>query len=103
MHHELIWKAIAQGLVGIIFLTILAVLFVLVRKDIRERQELSRIVVFAMVILSFWSLFAFAEVYVSIRKLFTTQSPVQAGRRDRVQGIVPSHLTAPGFPETGGR
>jgi hypothetical protein len=103
MHQELIWKAIAQGLVGIIFLTILAVLFLLVRKDIQERQELNRIVVFAMVIVSFWSLFAFAEVYVSIRKLFITEAPVQAGRRDRVHGIGPSPLATPAFPETGGR
>jgi hypothetical protein len=74
MQHELLFKAITQATIGVIFLTLLLVLLFMLRKEIQGGKRLSGIVIFALAMMSLWSFLAFAEVYVSFRKMFVSQS-----------------------------
>jgi hypothetical protein len=76
MQHELVFRAITQGSIGIIFLTLLVGLLYTLRKDIRTRR-LSWIVVFALAMMGLWCFFALAEVYVSLHKMIVSQTAPQ--------------------------
>ena len=73
MQHEL-FRAVAQGTVGVIFLALLLLLLFTLRKEIRAKRRLSGIVIFALAMMGLWSFLAFAEVYVSFHKMFVSQS-----------------------------
>jgi hypothetical protein len=74
MQHELVVKAITQGIIGIIFLTLLLLLLFALRKDIQSRTRLSGIVIFALAVMGLWCLLAFADVYISLRKMIVSES-----------------------------
>ena len=74
MQQELLLRAITQGTVGVIFLTLLLVLLFTLRKDIQTKKRLSGTVIFALAMLALWSFVAFADVYVSFRNMFVSKS-----------------------------
>jgi hypothetical protein len=69
MQQELALKVIMQGTLGIILLTLLLVLLLALRNDIKKRKPLSAVVIFALAMLGLWCFAAFAEVYVSLDKM----------------------------------
>ena len=80
MQHEFILKVITQGIVGLIFLALLLVLLFTHRKEIQGRRRLNGIVFFAVAILGLWCFLAFAEMYVSVRKIIAHQcTPERTG------------------------
>jgi hypothetical protein len=74
MQQELALRAITQGTIGVIFLTLLLVLLLTLRKDIQGKKRLSSIVIFALAMLGLWCFAAFTEVYVSVCKMIVRMS-----------------------------
>ena len=69
MQQELAFKAITQGTIGVIFLTLLLVLLFTLRKDFKRKKPLNAIVIFALAVLGLWCFVAFEKAYVSLHKL----------------------------------
>jgi small-conductance mechanosensitive channel len=79
MQQELAFKAITQGTIGVIFLTLLLVLLFTLRQDIQRKKRLSGIVIFALSIMGLWSFLAFAEVYIVLHGFIAFQSTERTG------------------------
>jgi Kef-type K+ transport system membrane component KefB len=73
MQQELAFKAITQGTIGVIFLTLLLGLLFTLRQDIQRKKRLGGIVIFALSILGLWCFLAFAEVYFSLHEFIASQ------------------------------
>ena len=86
MQHELAFKAITQGAVGVIFLTLLLVLLFALRKDFKRKKPLNAIVIFALAMLGLWCFVAFEKAYLSLHKMIAltyARAQMKSLRRNR--------------------
>jgi hypothetical protein len=74
MQHELVMKAVTQGITGSVFLTLLLLLLFALRNDILARKRLSGIVMFTLAVLALWCFLAFAKAYINVREMILSQS-----------------------------